>query len=345
MVHVCPADTPACSPTNQTTVVPRLDGHQINQILFQIQTPAAGAPVTATPISGAGAVLGTTLVVSSTSPVILRSDIDLTLSYYDVAPVWGGTTYLDFISVTMTSPEVVTTVYRHPTFLGGGEATELHERGRDIIAAERQIAGIDPGPMRAIFMPSEFATLGEGNFSDGNLGIFMNYGNPAFIDAMGSVDDAVMPRFAHEYVHELFSEVAQSHPGNHTCLNEGLADAFAFAVGFLPEPEFGPAGLHGTDFNRGCTAVAQNFEIHDAGNCPFWQVHRLGVLSPSFVAGILRPQHVIEFDSCDLTSAHTGNALLVLFSDAAGVDMTEAIEMAEIPNAGSLQAARQALGL
>jgi len=34
-----------------------------------------------------------------------------------------------------------------------------------------------------------------------------------------------------------------------------------------------------------------------------------------------------------------------LFSEAAGVDMTQAIDMAEIPNAGSYEAAKQALGL
>jgi hypothetical protein len=343
VVHVCAEDSPSCSPSRLTTIVPRLDGRQIDQILFPIQTPAGATGVTATVISGAG--LATGYVASYTSPVILKSDADITLSHYGVSPVWGGTTLLDFVSSTMISPEVVTTVYRHPTFLVNDEVTQLHERGRDVIALESQIAGIDPGQMHAIFMPSEFATLGEGNFSDGNLGIYMNYSNPGFIEAKGSVDAVVIPRFAHEYVHELFSEVASSHPGNNTCLNEGLADAFAFAAGSLPEPDFGPVGVRGTDFSQGCAEIAQNFEIHDAGNCPFWQVHRLGLLSQSFVAAILRPQHVIEFDSCNLTSARTGNALVVLFSAAAGVDMTTAIEMAEIPNAGSFEAAKQALGL
>jgi len=48
--------------------------------------------------------------------VILKSDVDVTLSYYNVIPVWGGMTSLEFVSATMTSAEVVTTVYRHPTF-------------------------------------------------------------------------------------------------------------------------------------------------------------------------------------------------------------------------------------
>jgi hypothetical protein len=71
----------------------------------------------------------------------------------------------------------------------------------------------------------------------------------------------------------------------------------------------------------------------------------MGLLSQSFVVGVLRPQRALAFDSCNLTSVHTGNAFIVLFSEAAGIDMTEAIDMAEIPNAGSLEAAKQALGL
>lgn len=343
VVRVCPTSNPSCSPHRQTTVVPRLDGHQINQIFFPVQAPV---DVTATLESGSGSVIST-LVFSYTSPVIVRSDVDVTLSYYHVTPVWGGITNLDFVSEITSSPEVVTTVYHHPTFLINGEATQLHEQGRNIISVESQIAGINPGQMHAFFMPSEFATDLEGNFSDGALNVYMNYGNPPYIAALGSVYDVVMPRFAHEYVHELFSEVSLSHPGNSVCLNEGLADAFSFAAGFLPEVDFGPLGQHGADFNQGCAGIGQNPspEIHEAGNCPLWQVHRQGLLSQSFATGVLRPQHAIEFDSCNLASPQTGNALLVLFSDAAGRDMTGAIDMAQIPNAGSLQAAKQALGI
>ena len=344
VVNLCPEANPSCAPSRTTTVMPLLDGRQINQIFFPVQNPN-GDGLVATVVSGSGSILGSSLVLSLTSPVILKSDVDVTLSYYSVIPVWGGTTRLEFVSTTLTSAEVVTTVYRHPTFLLNDEATQLHERGREIISAESEIAGIVPGQMRALFMPSEFATSGQGNFSDGNLNIFMNYSNPPLIEAMGGIVVVAMPRFAHEYVHELFSEVVERHPGPHGCLNEGLADAFAFAAGFLPEQDFGPTGLRGTDFDQGCAAITQNFEIHDAGSCPFWQVHRLGRLSQSFVAAVLTPQSVIAFDSCDLTSPQTGNALIVLFSEAAGIDMTGAIDRAEIPNAGSYEAARQALGL
>ncbi len=345
VVHVCPETNASCEPSRQTTVVPRLDERQIDQILLLIQKADGSDPITLTLVSGSGSLIGSAMVLSTTSPVIVKSDVDITLSYYQVTPVWGGTTNLDFVSATKTSPEVETIVYRHPTFLVNDEVIQLHERSRNIIAVESQIAGIHPGQMHAFFMPTEFVTIGEGNFSDGNLNVWVNYGNPPYIDVIGSVYDTALPRFAHEYVHEMFSEVSQSHPGGSLCLNEGIADAFAFAAGFLPENDFGPVGLHGADFNQGCTEIEQNFEVHDAGNCPFWQIRRLGLLSPSFAARVLDPQRIISFDSCDLTSSHTGNALLVLFSEAAGRDMTQAIQMAEIPNAGSYEAAMLALEL
>ena len=341
VVKVCPETNPGCTPTRATTIVPQLDGRQINQILFPVQHPEGSI---LSLVSGSGTVSGDQ-VLSFSSPIVLRSDFDVTLSFYEVPPVWGGTTRLGFTSQVLSSPEVVTTVYRHPSFLLNGEATEFQARGRTIITQESAIAGIQPGQMHAIFMPTEFATFGEGNFSDGNLNIFMNYSNPPFIAASGGIFNVTMPRFAHEYVHELFSEIAQNYPGNHTCLNEGLADAFAFAAGFLPEADFGPIGLRGADFDQGCAQLVNHFEEHDFGNCPLWQVRRLASLSQNFAATMLHPQHVIDFDSCDLTSSRTGNALLVLFSESAGQDLTQAIQMAQIPNAGSLAAAKQALGL
>ena len=341
VIHICPESDLSCTPSRQTTVVPQVDGQQIDQILFPLQIPPG---YITQHISGSGSVMGN-LVFSSTSPVVVKSDVDITLSYYGVTPAWGEVTSLNFVSWTMTSPELVTTVFRYPTFLVHDEPAQLHERGRDIIAHESQMAGLRPGPMHASFLPSEFSTLGEGNFSDGNHNITINYGNPAYIAAVGSVYMTALPRFAHEYVHELFSDISTNYPGNNSCLNEGLADAFAFAAGFLPESDFGPIGLRRTDFNQGCAGIVANFESHDAGNCPFWQVQRLGLLMQGFVGQMLHPKHRIEFDSCDLTSARTGNALVVLFSDAAGRDMTPAIQLAGIPNAGSLEGARRALGL
>jgi len=53
VVHVCPEDNPPCTPSRQTTVVPRLDGHQIDQVLFPMQASDGGAGVIATLEAGA----------------------------------------------------------------------------------------------------------------------------------------------------------------------------------------------------------------------------------------------------------------------------------------------------
>jgi hypothetical protein len=340
VARICPDNNPSCSPASSTTVVPEIDGQQINQILLPVQPPT-GYSVHYE--SGSGSAPG--YILAYASPVIIRSDVNFTVSYYNVPAVLGGTTHVNFQSATFNAAEVLTTVYRHPTFLTGNEPSELHQRGRDIIVQESSIAGIHPGKMNSYFLPSELATFMEGNVSDGNLHIAINYGNPAWIAGVGDVYATSLPRFAHEYTHELFSEIAQSYPGNNVCFNEGLADAFAYAAGFLPEADFGPLGQMQTDFNQGCAETMAFGEVHEVGNCPLWQVKRLSRMTSAFAAALLHPQHVINFDSCNLNSSQTGNALLVLFSEAAGMDMTQAIQMAEIPNAGSYTAARAALGL
>lgn len=341
VVRVCPDSNLNCSPSRQTTVVPRVDGQQISQVLLPIQVPAGNSLHY---VSGNGQVLST-YVEAFTSPVVIRSDVTLSVSYYNAPVVWGGTTNLNFVSEVFPSAEVLTTVFRFPTYLTAGEPAEFHTRGRNIIIRESEIASIYPGKMKSYFLPSELSTGGEGNYSNGALRITSNYSNPGYIDAMGGVYNVAMPRFSHEYVHELFSEVTSKHPGNNICLNEGIADAFPYAAGFLPEADFGPLGQVGADFNQGCAETMVRREEHEVGNCPLWQVKRLNRMTTAFATAVLNPRTTIDFDSCDLTSARTGNALIVLYSEAAGVDMTQAIQMAEIPSAGSYTAAKAALGL
>jgi hypothetical protein len=118
-----------------------------------------------------------------------------------------------------------------------------------------------------------------------------------------------------------------------------------YTSGFLPQSDFGPFGPRSSNYDLGCSEAAGQGEVHELGECPLWQVLRIGQLTPSFTKALLHPQHVIEFNSCDLNDERTGNSLLVHFSDAAGTDMTEALTLAGIPNAGSYQAAWSALGL
>jgi hypothetical protein len=343
VVHVCPQASPTCTPTRSTTLVPQVDGRAINGVRLFINTPADhGWRVVSGPVSEGG-------FVANSNRVIVKSDVDVTFSYYNQPAVWGGTTALDFVSLTITGSGLVSTLFRHPSYLLGDEVLELDRRGREIAAEQGSLAGIitAPGRLRATFVMSELVIYGEGNFSRGDNWISINYGNPPYIEGKGGIQNAAMPRFAHEQTHEMFQEIAAQYPGNGYCLNEGLADAFPYTAGFLPEADFGPVNIRPeNNFDNGCAEVMDHFESHDAGNCPLWQVKRLGRLTREFARAMFHPQRAISFDSCDLRAARTGNAYVVLFTEAAGgQDMTAAVDLAEIPNAGSYEAAKAALGL
>jgi hypothetical protein len=342
VIHVCPQSNPTCTPTRSTTMVPQVDGRAINGVRLFINTPPEHRwRVISGPVSGNG-------YFANSNRVVVKSDVDVTFSYYGQPAVWGGTTPLNFVSLTITGSGLVSTVFRHPSYLLGDEVLDLDRWGREIAAEQSSLAGIvtSPGRLRASFILAELST-GDGNFSRGDNWISVNYGNPPHIDQKGGIYNVAMPRFAHEQTHEMFDEITSQYPGYNYCLNEGLADAFPYAAGYLPEGDFGPINIRpDNNFDNGCAEVMDNFEAHDAGNCPLWQIKRLGRLTREFAKAMFHPQHVISFDSCDLRSSRTGNAYVVLFTEAAGgVDMTQAVNMAEIPNAGSYAAAKAALGL
>jgi len=233
--------------------------------------------------------------------------------------------------------------YRHPGYDTGTAAADVHARAQTIVATERSMSGLTSEHVTAFFMPTELAVQVEGNFSYGDGTVTINYGNLPYIAAMGGIVNTAMPRFAHEYTHELFNEIEPAFSGNFSCLNEGVADALAYAAGFLPEEDFGPVGLKGIDFDSGCTALD---EIHDVGNCYFWHVKKAGLLTQKFMHGVFHPQHAFKFDSCAQTTIETGNNILVYFTEASGgIDMVPVLDSMKLPHAASYDAAKQALGL
>jgi hypothetical protein len=154
--------------------------------------------------------------------------------------------------------------------------------------------------------------------------------------------NAAIPRFAHEYTHELVDEIRPAFGGNFSCLNEGIADALPYAAGYLPEEDFGPVGLMGIDFDGSCAALQ---EMHDVGNCYLWHVKKAGLLNSSFLYALFHPQHAFSFDSCAQNTLETGNNILVYFTEAAGgTDMIPVLDSMNIPHAGSYEAAKHALG-
>lgn len=339
VIYACPTSEPLCTPSRHTTVVPSVDGRIINAVFFPIFHPDG---VSVRYVSGNASVLAH-LVTANTPTIEVHSDLDIVISYYDLTPVWGGELQLDFTSSSRTSNLLDSVFYAHPSYDTGTAASDLHASGQIAIADERTITGISSEHVRGFFMPSELAGVsGEGNFSYGDGRVTGNYGNPDYVDAVGGIMNAVFPRFAHEYAHELFNEINSSFLGNSSCLNEGIADALAFVAGHLPEADFGPIGLQGDDFDTGCTTLEK---IHDIGNCYFWHVKNVGMLDDAFMNGIFNPQHVYDFDSCSQNLEHTGNAILVMFTEAAGgADMIPALDAMGIPHAASYDAAKLALG-
>jgi hypothetical protein len=282
-----------------------------------------------------------------TSKVIFASDPDVLLTYYDVAPVWGGTTPLNFTSTLQSSALLDTVFYRHPSYDTGTAAADLHAQGQTVITTLRTMTGLTSERVTAFFMPTELATAqnsaGEGNASFGMGTVTINYGHPQYIALNGGIVSDAIATFAHEYAHELFDEMRPELAGNSMCLNEGVADALPYVAGFLPEARFGPVGLDGTNFDSSCTALSRN---HDVGNCYFWHVKKAGLLTPSFLHGIFHPQRRFNFNSCAQNTIQTGNNILVYFTEAAGgTDMVPVLDSMQIPHAGSYEAAKQALGL
>lgn len=354
VVAVCPSGTPSCSPSRSTTVVPQVNGVPVSGIaLALVQDLTLNGLVLPNTlirlVSGDGAVFnGTPLFVNaySASSVQLRSEQNLLASYYGVAPIWGGTTTVNFTTTHLTSALLDTWFFGHPSFTPDTSVATLHAQGQAIITAEQGLSGIITSEhVTAYFLPTELTANrdGEGNFSYGNGTITMNYGHPLYIGQTGGIASQVLARLSHEYAHELFNEIQGAFLDNVRCLNEGIADAVGFASGFLPEQDFGPIGLRGLDFMDGCPPMTA---IHDIGNCYLWHVKAAGLLTPAFVFGLFHPQHTYTFDSCAQTSLQTGNSILVYFTESAnGANMLPVLDAMKIPHAVSYLAAKQALGL
>jgi hypothetical protein len=340
VVTSCSAANPDCMPARSTKIVAQVDGRPINSIMAILKPGDGSVSV----VSGNG-IADALSVTSFQAPYItFASERDVHVTYYDVAPVWGGTTAIRFTSTSLTSAELNTVFYRHVSYDTGTAAAALHARAQTVISTQQAMTGLDTAHTTVFFMPSEMSTVpgGEGNFASGNGTINVNYGNPPYIAASGGIMQTAIPRFAHEYTHELFNQIASSYRGDHSCLNEGIADALPYVAGFLPEPEFGPVGLRGTDFASGCGALN---EVHDIGNCYFWHVKKAGMLTPEFLRRVFHPRRAYTFDSCAQNTLMTGNNMLVLFTEAAGgVNMIPVLDSMQLPHARSYEEAIRALG-
>lgn len=341
VVYVCPTSDPVCIPTRTTTIIPRVDGKAISGISLTI-LPPNGASLRL--VSGSG-IVSHSVVWDLGSKIVLGSDQDVQISVYEVAPVWGGLTNLNFTSTLLSSTLLDTIFYRYTDYDTGTAAIDLHNQAQEIIKAERAMAGLASKHVTAFYFPPELNKDGRGggnaSYEDGTVGI--NYGSPSGIARKGGIINGALSIFAHEYAHQLFDEIKSMFPDDYRCLNEGIADALAFSVGFIPEEILGPIASDRINFDSDCSAVS---EIHDVGNCYFWHVKKAGLLTPTFLFGIFHPQHTFNFNSCDQRAMTTGNSTLAYFTEAAGgANMVPVLNSMRIPHAGSYETAKEAIGL
>ena len=346
VLRVCPTVEPGCTPSRSTSVVARLDGSRIDAHLLFVN-PSPGAPPSSLLVDSGSAVASVGWITVLGAPEVkVDSDVDLTFTYYDVAPAWGGTTLVDFVSETSTGSDVDTSFYRHVSLEAGTTAAELQARAAATVEVERRIAalgGVASPHIVAHFIPTEMVTQGEGNFSFGGGLVTVNYGNPGWLAYVGGLVPYASGEFAHEHAHELFLGIQPPYQGGSSCQNEGMADALAYVAGDLPLSNFGPLGLRGLDFEvDGCLAMS---EMHDVGNCPLWHVLKQGQLTEEFMRGMYHPQHAYSFDSCALADRRSGDSLLVMYTEAAGgADVRPALDAAGIPHAPTYAEALTALG-
>ena len=341
VLYVCPTGDPKCTPTRSTTIIPRVDGRTISGLSLSIFAPNnTSLHLT----SGSGTLRHATVWDLGSKIILGSSEGAVQITYNSIVPVWDGTTNLNFESTILSSALLDTVFYRQTSYETGTAASDLHTLGQKIITAERATAGLTSEHVTAFYFPPEMnkGGLGEGNFSYGNGTVSINYGSPSGIAGKGGIVNGALPLFAHEYAHELFDEIKLMFSGDYSCLNEGVADALAFSLGFIPEEILGPVASDRVNFDSDCSAVS---ELHDVGNCYLWHVKKAGLLTPTFLHGIFHPQHTFNFNSCDQKAITTGNSILVYFTEAAGgANMVPVLNSMKIPHAGSYEAAKQALG-
>jgi len=343
-MRVCAEGTSDCTPSRSSTVRWTVNGYPVGSIALNMRGETSG--ISTTLQSGPGSWDGYFLRTTAASTMVIHSDLDILLSYYDIVPTWGGTTSVNFDAATIQASGGSTTFFQSTGYAAGVTGQQLSTRTTGIAADvldATQATGVPA--YKAFFLPTEMAaaTGGEGNYAYSDGTVTVNYGNPAWIDYKGGIEGIVAHEFSHEFTHVVFANSIQSNfQGNSACLNEGLADAVGNVLGYVPDSDFG-TGQDGSTFEQGCESST---EIHAKGNCVFWNMKHDGALDHAAIARLFAPQHTLSFDSCDLTNSTTGNAYVVYLTEAAGgVDMSAMVTRIGIPNAGSYAAAKAALGL
>jgi alpha-amylase len=278
-------------------------------------------------------------------------------TYYDVPPVWGGTTVLDFRGATLRADHGSATFVWHASYDLGYTDEQLVAMVDEVYSREVALAGREvPGGYHVFFLPSELAgaTGGDGNYAFAPDTAMVNYGNPDWMAYLGGLRVSALSEWAHELSHLLFIPV-WSQFDDPTCLSEGVADATGNFLGYVPD----------TDGNWVSNTLASSCRgrsiPHDLGNCYLWHLKHFGASDASAgrywtsatLGAIYDPQRRFDFSTCVMPAptqaeptaedVRTGDLWVVFWSGATGEDMTAFVQSLGFFTSGSLPASRAAL--
>jgi hypothetical protein len=337
VVKLCPDDQPDCTPSRSTTVVPTICDRPVGDLLLYVDREQGYSLHL---VSGE-VLIWSHLRYHDAPGIVIQSDIDVEFTLSRVRPNWGGVTVLDYRAVSFPDERKDVAVFWHESTSFDDIVEDMTEplpeywrrRALEIVDDQIAISGLEPPHGWLNIMPNGLAsTFGSGNHSSFDGMDTVNWGHPSHLSHVGP--DRVLGEVAHEYAHQIFRLIQTQIGSNSGCLNEGMADAFAYYLGLIDDDNFYPD-------EEDCTQLS---EPHDLGNCYLWHVHDAGLLNEDFLNGLFHPQHTFQFNSCDPSSVDTGNSLLVYFTEAAGQDMIDVIGEMSLSSAGSYEEALDALG-
>src|SRR6185436_8918304 len=102
VVITCPTSNPGCMPARSTKIVTQVDGRPINSIMATLK-PGDGSVRVA---SGNGIADASAVTAFQAPYITFASERDVLITYYDVAPVWGGVTAIRFTSTSLRSAAI-----------------------------------------------------------------------------------------------------------------------------------------------------------------------------------------------------------------------------------------------